>query len=100
MLNIPFAFSRNGDGFLFHDATHPDHPETAITLAEFPSPALLWRKYCRHKGIPDDRTHLITQDYYSDGSGKMPRYYQINAINQTLEAIAQGDCLIARLSLS
>jgi type I restriction enzyme, R subunit len=90
MLNIPFAFSSNGDGFIFHDATNPDHPETELPLGEFPSPALLWRKYCRHKGIPDDRTHLITQDYYSDGSGKMPRYYQINAINQTLEAIAQG----------
>jgi type I site-specific restriction endonuclease len=61
MLNIPFAFSSNGDGFIFHDATNPDHPETAITLAEFPSPALLWRKYCRHKGIPDDRQTLITQ---------------------------------------
>jgi type I restriction enzyme, R subunit len=90
MTNVPFAFSSNGDGFIFHDPTNPDQPETELALGEFPSPALLWRKYCLYKGIPDDRQALITQDYYSDGSGKTPRYYQINAINQTLEAIAQG----------
>jgi type I restriction enzyme R subunit len=49
----------------------------------------LWQRYCAFKGI-DDTNQLITQDYYSDGSGKTPRYYQINAINRTIEAIAHG----------
>ena len=91
ILQIPFAFSSNGDAFSFHDRTGQSDPrEREISLAEFPSPADLWRKYCRWKGLDDWKAKLVAQDYYDDGSGKTPRYYQANAINRATEAIASG----------
>lgn len=51
---------------------------------------MLWEKYCEWKGYSDDQLPLITQDYYDDGSGKSPRYYQLNAINKTIEAVSKG----------
>ena len=90
--DLPFVFSSNGDGFLFHDRTVTDGPvETEIALEDFPSPAELWDKYCAYKGITEQPAQeLVSQDYYYDGSGKSPRYYQLNAINLTIEAIARG----------
>ena len=90
--DLPFVFSSNGDGFLFHDRTVTDGPvETEIALEDFPSPAELWDKYCAYKGITEQPAQeLVSQDYYFDGSGKSPRYYQLNAINRTIEAIARG----------
>jgi type I restriction enzyme R subunit len=89
---LPFVFSSNGDGFLLHDRTVTDGPlETELTLDEFPSPEELWQRYCAHKGIEEaPAQELVAQDYYFDGSGKAPRYYQLNAINRTIEAIARG----------
>lgn len=90
ILDIPFIYSSNGDAFLEHDRTNTSSEiERELPLDAFPSPEKLWQRYCVFKGI-DDPNQLITQDYYSDGSGKTPRYYQINAINRTLEAIALG----------
>jgi type I restriction enzyme R subunit len=91
-LDIPFVFSSNGDGFLFHDKTVKDAPiETEISLEEFPSPELLWEKYKNFKGINTKETEkIIVQDYFFDGSGRRPRYYQQIAINRTVEAIAKG----------
>lgn len=90
--DLPFVFSSNGDGFLFHDRTATDGPvETELSLEDFPSPAELWDKYCAYKGITEQPAQeLVAQDYYFDGSGKSPRYYQLNAINRTIEAIARG----------
>ncbi len=90
--DLPFVFSSNGDGFLFHDRTVTDGQiETELTLNEFPSPDELWQRYCDHKGLKEETAQaLVAQDYYSDGSGKTPRYYQVNAINRTIEAIARG----------
>lgn len=91
-LNLPFAFSSNGDGFIFHDRTgQSPTPELSLTLNEFPSPAELWRRYCRWKGLPEDPGGVALQDYHDDGSGKEPRYYQINAVNAAMEAIARGE---------
>jgi len=91
-LDIPLVFSSNGDGFLFHDKTTTDGKiEKELSLKDFPSPQALWSKYKKYKGIEDDTSEkIITQDYYSDGSGKSPRYYQQIAINRTIEAIAKG----------
>jgi type I restriction enzyme R subunit len=90
-LNIPFVFSSNGDGFVFHDRTGlSSEKETSLTLDQFPTPKQLWSKYCKWKGITPDEEEIILQDYFDDGSGKAPRYYQSNAINASLEAIAKG----------
>ncbi|MEZ6133092.1 MAG: DEAD/DEAH box helicase family protein [Planctomycetaceae bacterium] len=91
MFQVPFAFSSNGDGFLFHDKTAPGGPtETNLTLDQFPSPADLWHRYCQWRGISDQSRPIVEFDYHNDGSGKGPRYYQKNAINRTIEAIANG----------
>ena len=90
-LNIPFVFSSNGDGFVFHDRTGLSaEKEASLTLDQFPSPKQLWTKYCKWKGITPDEEEIILQDYFDDGSGKAPRYYQSNAINAAIEAIAKG----------
>ncbi|STV96460.1 type I restriction-modification enzyme R subunit [Klebsiella michiganensis] len=64
--------------------------EKSITLDEFPSPAALWHKLCVWKGYTEAQLPVITQDYYDDGSGKAPRYYQLQAINKTIEAVSAG----------
>lgn len=90
LLQVPFIFASNGDGYIFHDKTNPQQLETEITLAQFPSPTELWNKYCVWKGYKTEHLPVITQDYHDDGSGKAPRYYQLQAINKTIEAVAQG----------
>lgn len=91
ILELPFVFSTNGDRFVFHDKTNQEKIETEIELNEFPSPEILWEKYLKFKGIETPfAKKVVEQDYYFDGSGKAPRYYQQNAINLTLEAIARG----------
>lgn len=91
MLQVPFVFSSNGDGFLFHNKIASDGIiERELSLDEFPSAESLWELWSLHRGINEKQENLITQDYYSDGSNKSPRYYQFLAINKTIEAIAQG----------
>ncbi|SNY97601.1 EcoAI/FtnUII family type I restriction enzme subunit R [Halomonas sp. hl-4] len=90
-LDVPFVFSSNGDGFLFHDRTGlSEQTETTLTMAEFPSPETLWERYCQYKGIQPNARPIIEQPYYDDGSGRTPRYYQRIAINRTVEAVARG----------
>jgi len=90
-LDIPFVFSSNGDGFLFHDKTRTGAQlETELTLAQFPSPAELWQRYCQSKGFSAEQVTAVESPYYDDGSGRHARYYQINAINRVIEAVAQG----------
>jgi type I restriction enzyme R subunit len=91
LLEVPFVFSSNGDGFIFHDKTglYPN-VEQELSLAEFPTHAELWDKYQQWKGYQPQELATITQDYFEDGSGKSPRYYQVHAINKTVEAIAKG----------
>ena len=91
ILDIPCVFSSNGDGFLFHDRTSLENIESELSIDEFPSPELIWKKYKKYKGIvSSDAERIISQDYYFDGSGRKPRYYQQIAINRTVEAIAKG----------
>jgi type I restriction enzyme R subunit len=90
-LNIPFVFSSNGDGFVFHDRTGISRTvEATLTLDTFPSPAELWARYREWKGLTPEAEEIVLQDYYEDRSGKAPRYYQVNAINAAIEAIAKG----------
>jgi type I restriction enzyme R subunit len=90
-LKIPFVFSSNGDGFVFHDRTGANTPsETNLALDAFPSPADLWTRFRAWKGLDTVAEEIVLQDYYDDGSGKAPRYYQVNAVNAAIEAIAKG----------
>ncbi|UMR97335.1 EcoAI/FtnUII family type I restriction enzme subunit R [Escherichia coli] len=92
LLDVPFVFATNGDGFIFRDATAAEGEclEKQITLDDFPSPAELWQKFCLWKGYTQAQLPVITQDYYDDGSGKSLRYYQLQAINKTIEAVSNG----------
>ena len=90
-LDVPFVFSSNGDGFLFHDRTGTGAcVETELTLDQFPGPDELWQRYCQWKGLNSEAQKKVEAPYYDDGSGREPRYYQTNAINRTVEAVARG----------
>ncbi|PTM02154.1 MAG: restriction endonuclease [Bacteroidetes bacterium] len=92
ILDIPCVFSSNGDGFVFHDRTETDgNIETELDIDSFPSPEELWQKYMKYKGIETPEAEKVAaQDYYFDGSGRNPRYYQQIAVNRTVEAITKG----------
>lgn len=91
-LDVPFVFSTDGDGFLFHDRlATAGQVEQELLLDHFPSPSELWERYCQAKHVAPAALPVITQDYYSDGSGRAPRYFQRIAINRTIEAIANGE---------
>lgn len=91
LLQVPFIFSSNGDGFLFHNEVAKNGEiERELTLDEFPSVDALWQWWADHQGLTLTQKELVTQDYYSDGTDKAPRYYQLLAINKTIEAIAKG----------
>ncbi len=90
-LDIPFVFSSNGDGFLFHDRTgQAKQTESELQLSDFPSPETLWKKYRLWKGLAPAQEEAILQNYHDDAGGKEPRYYQRIAINKAIEAIAKG----------
>jgi type I restriction enzyme R subunit len=91
ILDVPFAYSSNGDAFLEHDRTATTGPVTReIPLDQFPTPDELWARYCKAKGYTANQESIATQDYYYNRSQKTPRYYQITAINRTVDAIARG----------
>ena len=92
ILDIPVAYSSNGDGFLEHDRTnYLGVIERELNLDNFPSPQELWDRYKKYKGIATtQQEEIASHDYYFDGSGRKPRYYQEIAINRTVEAVAKG----------
>ncbi|ASI68472.1 restriction endonuclease [Diaphorobacter nitroreducens] len=88
LLGVPFSFASNGDGFVFRDATLADGVlERNLTLEEFPSPAELWSRYSAWKGWSAEESRIAGFDY---APNKTPRYYQLNAVNRAVEAIAAG----------
>jgi len=93
LLDVPCAFSSNGDGFASHNKTASEgkDTETEFGLDAFPSPDELWKRYKQFRGIADAQEPLVTEPYYDDGSGKEPRYYQVEAINRVIEKVAQGE---------
>ena len=91
-LDVPFVFSSNGDAFLMHDRTGlADKIEQELSLDAFPSPEELWARYCKWKGVNTPAAkNTVEMPYYDDGTGRAPRYYQVNAVNRTIEAVANG----------
>ena len=87
-LDIPFAYSSNGDGFFEHDMITGEERE--LKLEEFPTPKQLWERYLKEKEITPEQESLITEPYYFMDINKTPRYYQRIAINKTIEAISKG----------
>jgi type I restriction enzyme, R subunit len=92
-LDIPFAYSSNGDGFVEHDRTNFYGPiERTLALNEFPAPEDLWQRYKAWKRITPEEEAIIRQSYHF--GDKEPRYYQQVAINRAVEAIAKGETRI------
>ncbi len=88
LLDVPFSFSSNGESFVFRDATLATGVlEQTLTLDQFPSPQDLWARYCAWKGWSPEVQRVAAFDY---APSKTPRYYQLGAINRTVEAIANG----------
>ncbi|MFM2430780.1 MAG: hypothetical protein RLZZ511_1993 [Cyanobacteriota bacterium] len=97
ILDVPFVFSSNGDGFLLHDRSGTyDRVEQELGLNEFPAPEELWQRYQQWKSLEEGSSALLNSTYYYEVGGKEPRYYQQLAVNRTIEAIAKGQkrCLL------
>lgn len=92
ILDLPTAFSSNGDGFASHNRAAPEgvDTETELALDAFPQPQVLYDRYRQFHRISNEEAPLVEQPYYVDGSGKEPRYYQVEAVNRTIEAVAKG----------
>lgn len=88
MLDIPFAYSSNGDGFMEHDFLTGQERE--IGLDEFPSEQELATRYKQESGLTPRQETILEQPYYSSQNTYPPRYYQRIAINRTVDAIARG----------
>ena len=92
ILDVPFAYSSNGDAFLEHDRTVKAGTVTReIPLDQFPTPDELWTRYRAAQAYTSAQEAVATQDYYDGGFQKSPRYYQLIAINRTVDAIAKGE---------
>ena len=92
ILEVPSAYSSNGDAFASHNKSpsNGEEIESQLPLDAFPPPTTLWQRYKKYRGIEDEADSLIEQPYHLDSSGKEPRYYQSEAINRTVEAVAKG----------
>ena len=92
IIEVPSAFSSNGDAFASHNNVPAagEDIETEFSLEQFPTPQTLWQRYKTFRGIEDKSEELLAQPYHIDSSGKEPRYYQIEAINRVMEAVARG----------
>jgi len=92
ILHVPSAFSSNGDAFASHNKVPRSGKdiECEFPLESFPSPAELWQRYKTYRNIEDSEESLVVEPYQNDGSGKEPRYYQVEAINRVIEAVAKG----------
>lgn len=92
MMDIPFAYSSNGDGFMEHDFLTGE--ERSISMEDFPSPDALYARFkagANHgEGLTQQEESVIRQPFYSGQNTYPPRYYQRNAVNRTLDAIARG----------
>lgn len=88
MLDLPFAYSSNGDGFVEHDFL--TGKERQFGLDEFPTEAELVARFKHESGMTPAQEMVIEQPYYSSQNTYPPRYYQRIAINRTVDAIARG----------
>lgn len=91
-LDVPFVFSANGQGFLFHDRTGTSTvTETILTSEAFPAPDELYQRYLKWKGEAPAMRSVIDTPLYSDDASKSPRYFQRIAIDRAVESIARGE---------
>ena len=88
ILDLPFAYSSNGEGFIEHDRL--TGVETSIEIDKFPSPDELHIRLLNHKKLTLEQQEIVDTPYYSDAYSHEPRYYQRIAINRTVEAIAKS----------
>ena len=88
MLDVPFAYSSNGDGFAEHDFLTGQERE--LGLDEFPTEQELAARYRRESGLTPQQETILEQPYYTSQNTYPPRYYQRIAINRTVDAIARG----------
>lgn len=88
MLDLPFAYSSNGDGFAEHDFLTGQ--ERQFGMEEFPTEAELIARYKQESGMTQQQENVVAQPYYSSQTTYPPRYYQRIAINRTVDAIARG----------
>lgn len=88
MLDVPFAFSSNGDGFAEHD--YITGLEKQFSMDQFPSPQELIERFTAGKSITPVEQKVIDEPFYTGQNTYPPRYYQRNAVNRTLSAIAKG----------
>lgn len=93
VLEVPSAFSSNGNAFAAqYQIPNQDQPVAAeFPMDSFPTPDELWERYKQVRGIDELQEQLILEPYHDDGSGKEPRYYQIEAINNVIEKVARGE---------
>ena len=93
ILDVPSAFSSNGDAFASHNkvAEPGEDIECEFPLEAFPSPEEIWKRYKKHRNISGPEEELVLQPYHLDTYGKEPRYYQSEAINRVIEGVAKGD---------
>lgn len=96
MLDVPFAYSSNGDAFREHDFLMGT--ERDIAMEDFPTPDELYARFQKGAnggaGLTQAEEAIIGQPYYSSQSTYPPRYYQRVAVNRTLDAIARGQTRI------
>lgn len=93
MMDLPFAYSSNGDAFYEHDLL--TGKEREIPLSDFPTPDELIERYTSNankgNGLSADELTVIDQPYYSSQNTYEPRYYQRVAVNRTVDAVARGE---------
>ena len=83
MLGLKFAYATNGLEIIEFDYT--TGRDTVVT--QFPTPADLWRRYCRSVGIETAETEQRLLTPYNLDLDKPPRYYQTIAINRVVEEL-------------
>ena len=88
ILDLKFAYSSNGDGFLEHDFI--TGIERELKLDEFPTEAELYQRYLDSKNYTPEARKIVETPYYYDAYSHEPRYYQRIAIDRTVEAVATG----------
>lgn len=89
MLDVPFAYSSNGDAFLEHDMV--TGVEKPVALGDFPGPDMLWSRFCAEKGYDATKAATVATPFHYDPIlKKTPRYYQRVAVSRVVEAVATG----------
>lgn len=86
ILDIPFAYSSNGEGFCEHNMLTGE--EVTLPLDKFPAQEELWDRYTNYKKMSEEIQLIVKQPYYYSDNSKSPRYYQRIAVNRTVEAVA------------